>query len=178
MAETRKGWIKDGIGYIPLTQEQTAKVDPENVDWLSNWNWSAHWEKNTKSFIAYRGTEKGGRQKAIKMHRFIMGVTDPNIKVDHENHDTMDNRWTNLRKCNNAQNLFNCRKSSNNTSGFKGVSYVPRIKKYRSYITVNQKAKHLGYFDTAEAAFERRKEEAEILHGEFACSGENYATVS
>ena len=38
---------------------------------------------------------------------------------------------------------------STNTSGFRGVSYNKKLKKYSSSITVNRKNIHLGYFNNA-----------------------------
>lgn len=38
---------------------------------------------------------------------------------------------------------------SNNTSGFKGVSFMPRIKKFKAYIGVNKKIIYLGVHKTA-----------------------------
>ena len=48
------------------------------------------------------------------------------------------------------------KKPVNNRSGYKGVSYVPRLKKYRAYIGLRGKQKHLGMFDTAEEAYQAR----------------------
>ena len=43
----------------------------------------------------------------------------------------------------------NQRMQKNNTSGFKGVCYYKKNNKYVSYIKVNRKRIHLGYFPTA-----------------------------
>ena len=36
-----------------------------------------------------------------------------------------------------------------NTSGYRGVSWHKKIKKFGAQITINNKIKHLGYFETA-----------------------------
>lgn len=41
---------------------------------------------------------------------------------------------------------------SNNTSGFKGVSFMPRIKRFKAYIGVDKKVIYLGVHKTAEDA--------------------------
>lgn len=46
--------------------------------------------------------------------------------------------------------------SKNNTSGYKGVSYDKKYKKYIASITLNYKTKYLGAYDTAEEAYQAR----------------------
>ena len=45
-----------------------------------------------------------GKRKMITMSRFILNVTDKNIKVDHIDGNTLNNRRHNIRKCTNQQN--------------------------------------------------------------------------
>lgn len=39
------------------------------------------------------------------MHRWIMGVTDPEIEVDHRDNDGLNNQRYNLRPCTHLQNM-------------------------------------------------------------------------
>ena len=48
--------------------------------------------------------------------------------------------------------------NSNNTSGFRGVSYDKTRNKWRAYIKLQYKNKHLGRFDTFEEAAQARLE--------------------
>lgn len=48
-----------------------------------------------------------------------------------------------------------------NTSGVKGVSYVKRLKKYRAYIYLGGKQKHLGVYETIDEASKAREEAEE-----------------
>ena len=89
------------------------------------------------------------------------------LRVDHENHDTLDNRRGNLRTATAAQNCHNRRKPRTNTSGFIGVSWHKATRKWRAHINVNRKIKHLGYFSTAELANEARVLAAKTIYGEF-----------
>ncbi len=66
--------------------------------------------------------------------------------VDHINGDRTDNRRCNLRLCTNKENVRNARVASHNTTGYKGVSYNKRRKKYESRITVDGRQLFLGYF--------------------------------
>lgn len=50
------------------------------------------------------------------------------------------------------------KKPITNTSGVKGVSYVKRLKKYRAYIYLGGKQKHLGVYETIEEASKAREE--------------------
>lgn len=53
---------------------------------------------------------------------------------------------------------LNSRFSKNNKTGYTGVSYDKRNKKYRAYINLNKKQIHLGYYDKAEEAYQTRLE--------------------
>lgn len=92
----------------------------------------------------------------------------PAINIDHINGDTLDNRIANLRPCNQQQNNGNQRRAKNNTSGFRGVSFKADKRKWKAYIVVANKQRHLGYFDNAEAASAAFKDEAIKVFGEFA----------
>jgi HNH endonuclease/AP2 domain len=90
------------------------------------------------------------------------------IQVDHINGRHWDNRWENLREATNTQNSRNSRKGVNNSSGYKGVSYIERLQKYRAYITVDRKQIGLGCYSTAEEAAAVYDKAAEEYFGEFA----------
>ena len=98
---------------------------------------------------------------------YIHGEWPPQ-NIDHINGDTLDNRIANLRPCNQQQNNGNQRRAKNNTSGFRGVSFKADRGKWKAYIVVGNKQRHLGYFSSAEAASEAFKAEAVKVFGEFA----------
>jgi hypothetical protein len=75
-----------------------------------------------------------------------MNVTDPKIKVDHINHNGLDNRRENLRLCTQQQNNLNVRKRSNTSSKFKGVYWYKQRQKWAVYCCIDGKGKHLGLF--------------------------------
>ena len=111
--------VDQSYRIIPLTQGQSAKVSPEDYDWLMHWKWIASWHPVARSFKATR-TEK---RKTIYMARVILSAL-PGIEVDHWNHDTLDNRRGNLRPATHAHNCMNRRYST--TSPAKGVRwYAP-----------------------------------------------------
>lgn len=168
----RKGWVENGIGYIPLTQDQVALVDPEDIDRLSQHNWSAWWSTHTKSYYAVWTSPRvrdSGTKEVECMHRVVLGVTDPLVKVDHEDHNTLNNRKYNLRPANNNQNARNARRRKDNKSGVKGV--IVRGTKYIALIRVNGKRKQLGTRSTLEEAAALYAEAAKKEHKEFAHLG-------
>jgi len=73
--------------------------------------------------------------------------------IDHINRNKSDNRISNLRLASPEQNAQNRLKNSKNTSGYKGVTWHKRDKKWQSAITVKGKVIHLGYFANAEDAY-------------------------
>ena len=94
----------------------------------------------------YAAFGKNGRA-----HRLIMGVTDPNLVVDHINGNGLDNRRENLRVVTSAENVKNRRVSRAKNNGL-----PPGIWPYRGklavQITENGKKKFVGYFSDEESA--------------------------
>jgi hypothetical protein len=84
--------------------------------------------------------------------------------VDHINHIKHDNRWENLREVTQADNNRNMPKQLNSATGYVGVSFHKARNKYRAYLTVDGKSKHLGLFDTPELAAAAR-EQASAQYG-------------
>jgi hypothetical protein len=128
---------------IPLTQDQVAIVDDEDYEWLSRWKWYAHWDRHTKSFYATRQVRlPNGKWITLLMHRAILGLEHGDKREgDHINHDTLDQRRSNLRIVTCQENHFNLR----DTRGF----YWDRHKrKFRAQIRCDGKKKHLGYYET------------------------------
>lgn len=100
------------------------------------------------------------------LHRII--VKPPNdLEIDHRNRDRLDNRRSNLRICTRSQNAMNRLKQSNNRSGFKGVVFSKRYKKYIAQIKAQGIYHWLGYFNTAKEASKAYVEAATIYHGKF-----------
>lgn len=92
----------------------------------------------------------------------------PTGTLDHRNGVKNDNRLANLREAGTAGNVTNRGKFSNNTSGYKGVSYCKRSRKWAANVQVNRVQKFLGYFINPEDAYAAYCAAATQLHGEFA----------
>lgn len=81
----------------------------------------------------------------------------PKYQLDHINGDRNDNRLCNLREVSNSENLQNSKTYRTNTSGFPGVSFDKKDKKWLAYIIVNYKQITLGRFINKDDAIEARK---------------------
>lgn len=92
----------------------------------------------------------------------------PDKGIDHINGDKSDNRFENLRLSNQSQNSANSRTPKNNTSGFKGVCWHKKAKKWAARIKVNRQEIYLGLFKTKEEAAEAYNKAALEHFGEFA----------
>jgi hypothetical protein len=92
----------------------------------------------------------------------------PGLQVDHINGNTLDNRKFNLRICTAAENTKNTKLKSSNTSGYKGVAWHTGTNKWRAYIVLDNRQKHLGLFKTKEEAALSYNEAALKYHKSFA----------
>lgn len=158
---------------IALNKGLFAEVDDADFDWLNQFRWRAERNKRTGKTYATRHISPKIERHTIYMHREIMGLPkgDPR-KIDHRKvEETLNNQRSNLRICSNSQNMMNGGKRSNNTTGFKGVSFHKRTKKYMAKIVVFYKAHHLGYYTSPAEAHLAYQKAAVELHGEFANKG-------
>lgn len=152
--------------FIPLTQGKFAAIDLEDFDKVSRHKWCAVKDKLT--FYAMTHIRVDGRPTGLKMHRLILGLTDPKVYPDHRDGNGLNNRKSNLRICTGSQNQANKAKPHKSTSRFKGVHWNKECSKWKSEIRANGKKRYLGLFlDEAEAA-EVYDTAALEIYGEFA----------
>ena len=152
---------------IKLSHNKVALVDAEDFDWLDQWRWTAHFNKDSLLTYAVRlePNEETGKRTRINMHREVIHAPK-GVMTDHINLNTLDNRRSNLRLATPSDNAHNTRLPRNNTTGYRGVS--KHSNNYVAHINKDNKYHYLGYFsDPKEAAFAYNKAAIE-LHGEFA----------
>jgi hypothetical protein len=112
-----------------------------------------------------------GRQyKAHRLAWIIYHGFAPTEQIDHINKITSDNRICNLRLASQTQNNCNQKIRSNNTSGFKGITFDKQTNKWRASIHLNKKTFRLGRFSDIKTAINIVSEARKKLHGEFACT--------
>jgi hypothetical protein len=116
----------------------------------------------------------GVRGKRYQVHRVVWLLTYgvwPTAEIDHINGVRADNRIINLREATDSENLCNRGAQTNNTTGFKGVSWHKKSRKYRAQIMVCGKYTNIGYFSTPETAYAAYQSAMYANHGEFANPG-------
>jgi hypothetical protein len=158
----------EAFRIIPLTKGLRAIVSPEDYDRLASCKW--HAARHQRVFYAQTGTGRKGVRKRclVMMHRAVMGVEDERV-VDHQNHNGLDNRRTNLRIATWAENCWNKRKTSiNSSSQYKGVMWDKRRSKWQAQIGHNGKKIFIGYFDDEESAARAYDAKAKELYGQYA----------
>lgn len=151
--------------YKNLPPKSFAKVDPEDFEDISKYNWTFCGQG-----YATRIFKVNGLSKHEKMHRRILKCTESEM-CDHINGDRVDNRKCNLRYANKTTNGQNSSKRKTwrgrpCSSEFKGVYFLHG--KWQSEIGVNKKKIRLGRFtDEIDAALVYN-DAAKFYFGEFA----------
>lgn len=136
---------------IPLTKNMVAIVDDEDFARVSQFSW--HAVKGGRTY--YATAHIPGKSRQIPMHRMILGTPDGMV-TDHINGNGLDNRRANLRACTHQENMLNQRKRITNTSGYPGISWDKKRKKWYTSISISGKNINFGRFDTLEEAIEIR----------------------
>ena len=142
-------YLKSILAYDPETGIFIRKTSPSNRVKIGDIAGSP----NSKGYLQIML-----KNKLYKSHRlawlYIYGDF-PKADVDHINHDKADNRIINLREATKSENLQNqIKKQSGNKSGYLGVCFHKKSKKYSATISINRKQWHLGLFPTPEEAHE------------------------
>lgn len=150
--------------YIGVTEKGNYIFDKDDYEKVVSMD--RYWFINNVGYVLC-----SINNKEFQLHRYIMGLDfydkERDIIVDHINGDKLDNRKSNLRICKKKENPKNCTLYSNNTSGYKGVTWMGRLNKWQVNLQVNKKNLYLGVYSDLEKAIEVRKK-AEIKYfGEF-----------
>ncbi len=156
----RKAVIEGEVAKLPLglnAKDGYVLVDKQFA-YLDEYKWRLSTQGYVVGWVDH---------KDVRIHRLITGA-DAGMVVDHINHDLLDNRIANLRVCSQKDNMKNIKSSSVASSKYKGVSFYKRDQKFSSYIQVNGKKKHLGYFNNERDAALEYDIEAAKHFGEFA----------
>lgn len=88
----------------------------------------------------------------------------PVYQIDHKNGVRDDNSIENLRDVPQSENGKNRKRNNNNTSGCTGVYWCNTNQAWLAQITIQDKRKHLGYFDDINDAIAARKS-GEVKYG-------------
>lgn len=144
---------------IKLTQGYECKVDDSDYEVLSKRKWQIHFGGSKNTHVSAVGNVNG---KHVFMHRFIMGVTERNIYVDHKDHDSLNNQRSNLRFATHSQNRVNKKHD-----GFIGIERRNHGKSFRACVYKCGVRYRITAKTEVEAALAYNKLALEH-HGEFA----------
>jgi AP2 domain-containing protein len=155
---------------IRLTQGQTTTIDDADAD-LAQKRWYF-----MRVGYAARSEKRNGIKSMFYLHRVILErILDRPLcdgeYTDHINADKLDNRRANIRIATATQSIHNTRahlRRRNKTTHHKGVYYNQRRKTWNARIMNSYQVKHIGAFQSAEAAARAYDYWAIKLHLDFA----------
>lgn len=142
---------------IPLTQGKHALVDDEDYEWLNQWKWCFD------KYAIRRISRKNQKSTKIYMHRLIM-KPERLSDTDHINRNRLDNRRCNLRNVTHQQNAWNITIPKHNTSGFMGVSWHNKTRKWQVGIKLDGKRIYIGLFSQIQEAIDAYQLAKEKYH--------------
>lgn len=131
---------------VDLTKGRQARIDRKDWPIVKKFKWCTTINGTQAYAKAYAG---GGRKNPqfVYLHHVIVGKPKKGLVVDHVNGDGLDNRRKNLRIIPWRLNTLGKKVlRSNNTSGYTGVSWVSRSKKWKAQIRSLGRMMTLGEF--------------------------------
>jgi hypothetical protein len=165
-AKTAQGRVP--VKQIQLTKGKFALVDDEDFEFLSKWRWYyGAVGKNGKGYAIRKSVYSDGIRHTYFMHRLIL-LSRWDEYSDHINRNELDNRRCNLRVATLSQNQHNQSLHKNNTSGYKGLVWIERIKRWQVYLSFNRERIYLGAYICKEDAARAYDKAATKYYGAFA----------
>lgn len=171
MKEIPIGYLREALTYCCTTGVLLWKVRPENhfktLYRYKSWNGLfAGKRAGCEASNGYRTICVNG--KNILEHRvawaLFYGVW-PDGEIDHVDHVRNNNKITNLRVVDHAENGLNQSMRVDNTTGVTGVYWVEKHRRWRALAYVQKKIIHIGYFGTfQEAVLARQRFNAVNFH--------------
>lgn len=99
-----------------------TKVSRQQLDKVLGFTNTWRGKQNSKTGAVYVVGSIESRE--VLLHRYLCDVTDLDIRVDHKNHDTLDNRVDNLIVTDAAGNNWNTSVRKSNITGVRGVTLL------------------------------------------------------
>ena len=155
--------VHEDYAIIITQKQERIIVDNNKLEELKKYRWFI----NDKGYAICNITANG-KQKKIKLHRFIINAPDHSI-VDHKDKNKLNNQLSNLRIVSSVESNQNNVKRKDNTSGVTGVLWERKKKMWRAIIYINSKRKHILFTKDKERAIcARLKAELEYYGKDFA----------
>lgn len=128
------------IDLIAITGE-TILIDPEDSDLVVH-----RWRIDRDGYVVTSVNREIVHLSWMIAER--MGLSDK-LLVDHWNRNKLDNQRQNLRQATKSQNNINQGLRKDNSTGYKGVNFNKRSRKYVSRLQYQGNRICLGYFENA-----------------------------
>jgi hypothetical protein len=145
--------IEGGVVFMECTFEGDTvevMVDESSFALLQDYPGKWHGHRSSKNLIYIRSNlDPSGNKKKTYLHRYLTNCPK-GLVVDHINHNTLDNRLSNLREVPQRINMLNHKKTT-------GVSYKKDRDNWCARITIKRKEIFLGYFGSYQEALRARK---------------------
>jgi hypothetical protein len=148
---------------ILTTTGQEVLVSDIDYEYLNNYHW--YYMKNhgrVARNVPETTTEEISRTIARRMG---LNLTK---EIDHKDRNALNNQRENLRESDRITNNINRGMQSNNTTGYKGVTWHKYNQRWRAVTSYNNKQIHIGYYETAKEAAKAYNRAVYNLYKEFA----------
>jgi hypothetical protein len=165
----------DGVycKLLGLTRGLYAIVDASEYESLKLRRYYAIWADHS-GFYAVRHSKTYGKKMGptLYLHRELLGLPpgEP-TQGDHKNGNTLDCRDKNIRLASHAQNMWNQKTHSDNTSGRTGVHWRKDRNCYTVQLKYHGKCFRQGGIKTFEEACAIREKLERKYHGDFVRDG-------
>ena len=121
------------IKEFKLTCGEVVLLDDEDYERIDKVGWYLTPENRRETgVLSSRKTRYATHDIYGRMHRWILGITDPKVLIDHIDHNGLNNQKSNLRIVTSSQNKKNQTLIKNNKFNFNGISFEnsksPRIR--------------------------------------------------
>lgn len=143
--------LKELLHYDPETGTFTWKVRTSNRVRVGDIAGSRH-STNGGKYVAKKVRVDGVTYLAHRLAWFYMYGIWPSGDTDHMDRNPLNNSAHNLRCATRKQNVENASMRADNTSGFRGVCFIPKTGRWFAQIRHNRVQVNIGYFDTPEEA--------------------------
>lgn len=125
--------VRDGAATGHLPDGSEFIIDEEDIPLVQQFFWAL----GKDDYVA-------AKRQNLKLHRFIAGVSDPAIMIDHINRNRRDCRKSNLRVISPFGNSCNHSPFQTNKTGYTGVYFSKNSGRYEVKVGYNRRRILLG----------------------------------
>ena len=104
--------MPDIFKVIPLTKGFCAIISREDWRLVKKYKWYTHMSAGSRKKCGQPYARATINGKKVYLHRFVMGAENPELHVDHLNHQTLDCRRENLEVTDHITNMQRRRKKN------------------------------------------------------------------